>query len=507
LPYLDIAQQGTIYIIDSTKCIDGLLGLAQCTKATVYPQTTCSNLTWNGADINASGFCNNGIVHLSIFNEGANNMTDSVSYMMYLDSINVTTGNIMINAGDTINFQVAANGQSFHLHLNQVNNHPAELFVTFTQEACSNDSLLIPTSIVNSFPNAQQTGSKTHCLPIIGAYDPNDKSVVPKGFTANNIVPINTRLEYLIRFQNTGTDTAFNVLVVDTLSNYLNPESIEMGASSHLNTFTIQTVSNGKNVLKWQFNNINLPDSNTNLLGSNGFVQFRVSPKDSLPFGTIVRNKGLIYFDYNPAIITNNTITTFNNTLYTDSSLNELVFIVPPVPVLITPFDNAVNVPTLTSFNWESVPYATWYQLEFDNSINFSTSQGDTCALNQYLSPSQLDDLTTYYWRVKAFNGNSVSSAWSHVNIFTTENYTGTLNLTNDQIKVFPNPAKNGIFIIANDNRELQIEITDLSGRIFLNAQINNQSQLYLPLNLAQGLYQIKVKSLNNTYVSKLIIE
>ena len=53
-----------------------------------------------------------------------------------------------------------------------------------------------------------------------------------------------------------------------------------------------------------------LPDSNVNQLGSRGFVKFRVDLLPDLPIGTVIENTGYIYFDANPAIITNTTVNT-----------------------------------------------------------------------------------------------------------------------------------------------------------------------------------------------------
>lgn len=70
---------------------------------------------------------------------------------------------------------------------------------------------------------------------------PNDKKEFPIGFTHQNIIAPNTRLEYLVRFQNTGNDTAFTVYVIDALDQNLNVESFEMGAASHPYQLSMQT--------------------------------------------------------------------------------------------------------------------------------------------------------------------------------------------------------------------------------------------------------------------------
>jgi uncharacterized repeat protein (TIGR01451 family) len=141
------------------------------------------------------------------------------------------------------------------------------------------------------------------CVENIGAFDPNDKQGFPNGVgTEHNIRP-GQDLDYLIRFQNTGTDTAFTVVIKDTLSAFLDPTSIRPGASSHAYTWNLS----GQGVVSFTFNNIMLPDSNVNEPRSHGFVQFNISPYADVPLGSVIQNDAAIYFDFNLPIITNTT--------------------------------------------------------------------------------------------------------------------------------------------------------------------------------------------------------
>ena len=62
--------------------------------------------------------------------------------------------------------------------------------------------------------------------------------------------------------------------------------------------------------MTFEFNNIVLPDSATNEEASNGFVSYSIQAFKDVPENTLVSNTAYIYFDQNPAIITN---TTYNN--------------------------------------------------------------------------------------------------------------------------------------------------------------------------------------------------
>ena len=110
-------------------------------------------------------------------------------------------------------------------------------------------------------------------------------------------------MEYLIRFQNTGTDTAFLVVIRDTISPFLDPATVRPGASSHPYTWSL--MNNGS--LKFTFENIMLPDSNINEAASHGFIKFKIQQQpENLP-GTTIHNQAGIYFDYNAPVITNQT--------------------------------------------------------------------------------------------------------------------------------------------------------------------------------------------------------
>jgi hypothetical protein len=137
------------------------------------------------------------------------------------------------------------------------------------------------------------------------AYDPNDKavnhSIIPPGYE-----PEDWELSYNIRFQNTGTDTAFNIIIRDQLDTLLDWSTFRPIVASHPMR-PVLDLNNGE--AQFIFDHILLPDSNVNEPLSHGFVQFAIRLKSGLPTGTVVRNQAGIYFDFNPPILTNTTDT------------------------------------------------------------------------------------------------------------------------------------------------------------------------------------------------------
>ncbi|OFX56583.1 MAG: hypothetical protein A2046_13440 [Bacteroidetes bacterium GWA2_30_7] len=137
------------------------------------------------------------------------------------------------------------------------------------------------------------------CFPIVNSWDPNEKNVNPSGNIQND-----TTLTYTIHFQNTGTAEALNIFIIDSISNNLDLSTFNILSSSHI--MTIDVINESSNtILKFNFNDINLPDSTTNNLQSMGYVNYSINTKSDLLHGTKIKNTAYIYFDFNPAIITN----------------------------------------------------------------------------------------------------------------------------------------------------------------------------------------------------------
>ena len=144
-------------------------------------------------------------------------------------------------------------------------------------------------------------------LLVTGSFDPNDKAVSPKGEgVAGHITRADSILNYLIRFQNTGTDTAFTVVVLDTLDIDLDIRTLVPGASSH--PYDLNVLDG--NILEFRFENIMLPDSNINEPLSHGFFLYDIHTKPDLPYFTSFENSAAIYFDFNEPVITNTVVNT-----------------------------------------------------------------------------------------------------------------------------------------------------------------------------------------------------
>lgn len=147
---------------------------------------------------------------------------------------------------------------------------------------------------------------------VTGSFDPNDK-LVKEGILAERYVKIGDKLTYTIRFQNTGTDTAFVVKIKDELDHSLELTSLQVLSASHAMQYTLQ-----ERTITFTFNNIKLPDSTRNEPASHGYVKYEIAPVATIKNETDVRNTADIYFDFNESVRTNTVSNRFVDVLPSD---------------------------------------------------------------------------------------------------------------------------------------------------------------------------------------------
>lgn len=97
---------------------------------------------------------------------------------------------------------------------------------------------------------------------------------------------------------------------------------------------------------------------------------------------------------------------------------------IPSVPVLTSPPNGFVTTDYTPALDWnDQSPSPDHYQVQVATASNFSASSiwyDETRTNSDFTIPSNLTPGKTYYWRVRAFNGLSQSSAWSLVRNFKT---------------------------------------------------------------------------------------
>ncbi len=142
--------------------------------------------------------------------------------------------------------------------------------------------------------------------PIRGSYDPNEKEVTSANMNIDGSIDTSmTSLVYTVYFQNTGTDTAFNIKVRDNISTHLQLSTLEILNASH--PYSVKFLAD--RTIELSFDNILLPDSNINEELSHGYFQYRILTNNNIAVDDSIFNKADIYFDFNLPVETNTTMT------------------------------------------------------------------------------------------------------------------------------------------------------------------------------------------------------
>jgi Secretion system C-terminal sorting domain/Domain of unknown function DUF11 len=155
----------------------------------------------------------------------------------------------------------------------------------------------------------------------VNAYDPNDKNCLEGPVVTTST--IGKYVHYMVRFQNTGTANAENVVVKDVIDTTKFDISTLVPFSGSHNFYTRIT---NTNEVEFIFEDINLPFANGS---NNGYVSFKIKTKPTLIEGDTFSNQVNIYFDYNYPIVTNNYVTLIQNPLSNDQFDNENVSVYP----------------------------------------------------------------------------------------------------------------------------------------------------------------------------------
>jgi len=389
------------------------------------------------------------------------------------NNINIATGSLI--AGQTGSFK---------------------LYFTVKTTTSINDSIKTLATIVAP----QATANWATATRVFGSYDPNDKQATPE-LTPTQLLN-GDKVEYTIRFQNTGNDTAFNVVISDTLSNLVKSGYLQVIGSSHQSNITYKIVNN---IFYFEFLNINLPDSATNHFGSMGWVTFKVKPLQTLALGAEIDNKANIYFDYNKHITTNIAKTIIKQiTVPVKISNWELQLTNAVGAILPSPLGEGLGV--RSKWNVSNEINVSHYNVQRSiNGKDFKTI-GQVKANNisnyQFTDPLSIKPLPeVIYYRLMVVD-NDGRTDYSNIKSIVLKEKQETRN-----VLVFPNPARNMVNIECIGAKE--ILIVDYLGKTISNEKvINSQNTTINIQGFAKGVYLVKAIMINGEIkTEKLIVE
>jgi uncharacterized repeat protein (TIGR01451 family) len=418
-------------------------------------------------------------------------LNKTFKYQLIADATAVDTGRFVLT--NTFNLKRKMDGRTYRLEIrNPVTN---QLLVARSVESPPTVTTpSVSTGFVNQFAQSiKQTNIAENCTMNRGSFDPNDKAATPTGIGTRRFIEQGNTIEYLVRFQNTGTDTAFKVVVKDTLAAHFDLSSFKLNATSHTATWQL----NPKGVLVVTFNNINLVDSFTNEKGSHGFFKYSIKLKDSILTNTLVTNKAAIYFDFNEPIITNLT----SHTIGKEGLKSCLAKPAVSVSYSGCPSKNIVFNATSTSaganptYSWyrnnETTPLSTTNRLTLTNASNGTKIY---CKLNAS------DDICTETPVVTSDTIvlNCIGVPTNELSIIQT-------------FDVFPNPNK-GVFTVKLNvakPTKMQLSILNYLGQTIKSETItaDNYAETFDLSAVPNGIYLVKLTIEGRSVVKKVSVQ
>lgn len=180
-----------------------------------------------------------------------------------------------------------------------------------------NDILSFRASVAT--PGDENTNDNSFVLrqKVVGAYDPNDISCLE-----GDVVPpseIGEYLHYLIRFENTGTAPAQNIVIRNEIDEAeYDVSSLQILDSSHKLRARVK-----KNLSEFILQNVYL-DS-----GGHGNILLKLKSTDNLVAESTVSSRVGIYFDYNTPVLTNRVTTVFKTLSVKESEQDKSIKIYP----------------------------------------------------------------------------------------------------------------------------------------------------------------------------------
>ena len=411
-------------------------------------------------------------------------------------------------------------------------------------------------SITNSAGVSMRQLTDSFGYVTICSYDPNEKEVSPVGILSPHYIPMNSELTYSLNFQNTGNDTAFNVIVYDSLDTHLDPNTFILLGSSH--AVDVQMTSTG--VVRFAFTNILLPDSGADEEGSSGFVNYSIRPDSLLPDPTVVHNTAYIVFDWNAAVRTNTRTNTFtatqpphalftagNTTLCSNNSC--ITFInqsqngttyrwffpgaTPDTSTAANPTNICYNGPghynvrliTTNILGSDTLNQPNFISVTQSPAAPTFTQHGDTLfgppglAGYQWYLDSNLIIGSNLYYHVALQNGNynlivtDSNGCQAGAGILNVIIGVSTINSFIGELYVFPNPARGNFEVqfVGTKPSIARIEIFNSIDQVVYSREINitageNKVEIY-GSRMSAGIYLLKINDGHNVRMKNVVIE
>jgi hypothetical protein len=481
-----IGEQGRIVVAILVNC-NNPLGLIHCSSAVIPNVLPCETAldTLPTVTTPCLNSCRDSVAFM--IQKPISGQNSVFRYQLFADYFVIDTGRL--NLVNPVTIKHVQDGRTFRLEVYDLRNQLVA--ARFIQNNSRNATII--TGIGTQFTSSIKLSNiADNCTFNRGSFDPNDKTALPQGVGTNHLIEQGTLVDYLVRFQNTGTFTAFNIVVKDTLQSHFDLSSLKITAKSHPATWQLDP----KGILTMTFKDINLVDSFTNERASHGFFRYQVRLKDSIATGTKVQNRAAIYFDFNEPVITDNAEHTIGKELVKNClakpslSISAINCANKNVTFVATPKSGGAS-PTYDWFrNNETLPLSKNASFTLTNAINGTkiyckmTASSDLCTE----TPVVVSDTLT----INCIN----TSTWDMANI--------------QVFDLYPNPNQGMFDVKINLAKSTNVEVSLLNtlGQVLQieTRQTAHFFKKYDVSHLPNGIYFIKLNVDGQVVTKKIMV-
>lgn len=491
-PEIGIGDVGYIYITLDPDCQALILDEEVCFRLEILPNELCDPMLadWNGAQLEAKAFCEPDSIAFRIANTGLGAMTMPEIYRLEIvndDIVLFMMDETQLALGEADTIRVERNDQLYRLAMDQPTGHPFPEMISVLANQCAiNDSTSYAANLVNNTDG--NPFILEVCKPVIGPYDPNIKEAIPMGLGPEHFIVKDWPLHYTIHFQNTGSDVARTVMLHDTLSALLDLHTFDPGPASH--DYSWQILPNRRLIIT--FENINLPDSTSNMEASQGFFSYTIRPLEDVPPLSVIENRAAIFFDFNDPIITNATIHTILKPRVESIVHGELCagesYLDQPV-YQDTIIQELFETPERDSIVWYHLSVLPTPETQIEITLNepgfwegIYISQDTSFTITE-IAASGCDSLVTFNFQIITATNQPV---WAQ------------------HITIGPNPTRSKLWLRWDPSQVIpeQVLIYNTLGEILLEQSLpstNGESVLALD-TLSDGAYFVKIRTKEGEY-------